>query len=110
MNTTILEEAQNFKVRFHIGRGGQFHNAGYKTYEGTVNGLSDCFGDAFVISEDENEKLCLIASGSWWMAAEMLSFLDVTRLRARRASWIGMASTIPTSFAICRSVTMTSTR
>lgn len=56
MNTTILEEAQNFKVRFHIGRGGQFHNAGYKTYEGTVNGLSDCFGDAFVISEDENDK------------------------------------------------------
>ena len=54
MNTTILEEAQNIKVRFHIGRGGQFYNAGYKTYVGTVNDLSDCFGDAFLISEDEN--------------------------------------------------------
>lgn len=56
MNTTILEEAQNLKVRFHIGRGGQFYNAGYKTYEGTVYGLPDCFGDAFVFSEDENDK------------------------------------------------------
>lgn len=43
-------------VRFHIGRGGHFHNAGYKTYIGTVDSLSDCFGDAFVISEDENGK------------------------------------------------------
>ena len=56
MNTTILEEAQNIKVRFHIGRGGRFHNAGHKTYVGTVNDLSDCFGDSFVISEDENGK------------------------------------------------------
>ena len=56
MNTTVFEEAQNIKVRFHIGRGGRFHNAGHKTYEGTVNGLSDCFGDSIVISEDEHEK------------------------------------------------------
>ena len=56
MNTTILEEAQNMKVRFNIGRGGQFHNAGYKTYVGTVNNLSDCFGDSIVFSEDENGK------------------------------------------------------
>lgn len=56
MNTTILEEAQNLKVRFHIGRGGRFHNAGHKTYVGTVNDLSDCFGDSFLISEDENGK------------------------------------------------------
>ena len=56
MNTTILEEAQNMKVRFHIGRGGQFHNAGHKTYVGTVNDLSDCFGDSIVFSEDENGK------------------------------------------------------
>ena len=56
MNTTILEEAQNMKVRFHIGRGGHFNNAGHKTYEGTVNELSDCFGDSIVISEDENGK------------------------------------------------------
>ena len=56
MNTTVFEEAQNIKVRFHIGRGGRFHNAGHKTYVGTVNDLSDCFGDSIVISEDENGK------------------------------------------------------
>lgn len=56
MKTIILEEAQNMKVRFHIGRGGHFNNAGHKTYEGTVNELSDCFGDSIVISEDENGK------------------------------------------------------
>lgn len=56
MNTTILEEDQNMKVRFHIGRGGQFHNAGHKTYVGTVNDLSDCFGDSSIICEDENGK------------------------------------------------------
>lgn len=56
MKTTILEGAQDLKVRFHIGRGGHFNNAGHKTYEGTVNELSDCFGDYIVISEDENGK------------------------------------------------------
>ena len=56
MKTTILEEAQDLKVRFHIGRGGRFNNAGHKTYVGTVNELSDCFGDFIVISEDENGK------------------------------------------------------
>ena len=56
MNTTVFEEAQNIKVRFHIGRGGHFHNAGHKTYVGTVNELSDCFGDSIVISEDEHGK------------------------------------------------------
>ena len=56
MNTTILEKARNLKVRFHIGRGGRFYNAGHKTYVGTVNNLSDCFGDSFIISEDENGK------------------------------------------------------
>ena len=54
MNTTILEGAQDLKVRFHIGRGGRFNNAGHKTYVGSVNGLSDCFGESIVISEDEN--------------------------------------------------------
>lgn len=39
-------------VRFHIGRGGRFNNQGHKTYIGTARGLSDCFGDAFIISED----------------------------------------------------------
>ena len=56
MKTTILEGAQDLKVRFHIGRGGHFNNAGHKTYVGTVNGLSDCFGESIVISEDENGK------------------------------------------------------
>ena len=56
MNTTVYKEAQNIKVRFHIGRGGRFNNAGHKTYVGTVNDLSDCFGDSFLISEDENGK------------------------------------------------------
>lgn len=57
MNTSIYVEAQNIKVRFHIGRGGQFHNAGHKTYVGTVNGLSDCFGEStIIINEDENGK------------------------------------------------------
>ena len=54
MNTTILEEAQNMKVRFHIGRGGHFNNAGHKTYIGTVNGLSDCFGESSIIDMDDN--------------------------------------------------------
>lgn len=56
MKTTILEGDQDLKVRFHIGRGGHFNNAGHKTYVVTVNGLSDCFGDSIVISEDENGK------------------------------------------------------
>ena len=56
MNTTVFEEAQDMKVRFHIGRVGHFNNAGHKTYEGTVNSLSDCFGDSIVISEDEHGK------------------------------------------------------
>ena len=56
MNTTVFEEAQNINVRFHIGRGGRFNNAGHKTYVCSVNDLSDCFGDSFLISEDENGK------------------------------------------------------
>lgn len=54
MKTTIFAEAPNIKVRFHVGRGGRFNNSGHKTYVGTVNNLSDCFGDSFLISEDEN--------------------------------------------------------
>lgn len=49
-----MKDIESIKVRFHIGRGGQFHNACHKTYVGTVNDLSDCFGDSIVISEDEN--------------------------------------------------------
>lgn len=54
MNTTILEGAQDLKVRFHIGCGGHFNNAGHKTYVGTVNGLSDCFGESSIIDVDDN--------------------------------------------------------
>lgn len=54
MMTSTYTEAQNIKVRFHIGRGGRFYNGGHKTYEGTVDSLADCFGEAFIISEDEN--------------------------------------------------------
>ena len=54
MNTTILEEAQNVKVRFHIGRGGRFNNAGHKTYVGIVDSLASCFGESIIISEDDN--------------------------------------------------------
>lgn len=57
MKSTILEGVQNVKVRFHVGRGGHFHNAGHKTYVGTVDSLADCFGDAFIISEDDNGKV-----------------------------------------------------
>ena len=56
MNTSFFLEDQNIKVRFHIGRGGRFNNAGHKTYVGTVKDLSACFGDSFLISEDENGK------------------------------------------------------
>ena len=56
MLTQNYIDAQNVKVRFHVGRGGRFHNAGHKSYVGTVNSLSDCFGDSFIISEDENGK------------------------------------------------------
>ena len=57
MTSYYVEEAQNIKVRFHIGRGGHFHNAGHKTYVGTVDSLADCFGEStIIISEDENGK------------------------------------------------------
>ena len=54
MANSVYNYAANIFVRFHIGRGGRFHNQGHKTYIGTVKGLSDCFGDALIISEDEN--------------------------------------------------------
>ena len=54
MKSTILEEAQNVIVRFHIGRGGRFNNAGHKTYVGIVDSLASCFGESIIISEDEN--------------------------------------------------------
>ena len=56
LTSFYFESAQDIKVRFHIGRGGRFYNAGFKTYKGTVNSLSDCFRDSTIISEDENGK------------------------------------------------------
>ncbi len=50
-------DAQNVLVHFHIGRGGRFFNSGFKTYVGTVRGLFDCFGEAIVVSEDEDGKV-----------------------------------------------------
>lgn len=49
-------DAQNVLVHFHIGRGGRFFNSGFKSFVDTVRGLFDCFGEAMVISEDENGK------------------------------------------------------
>lgn len=56
LQSFYLESAQDIKVRFHIGRGGRSYSAGFKTYKGIVNSLSDCFSDSTIISEDENGK------------------------------------------------------
>lgn len=52
MTNSVCKNAQNVLVHFHIGCGGRFHNSGHKTYVSTVDSLSDCFGDANVISTD----------------------------------------------------------
>lgn len=52
MTNSVCMNAQNVLVHFHIGRGGRFYNSGHKTYVATVDSLSDCFGDADVISTD----------------------------------------------------------
>lgn len=58
MLTSFYSESdQDIKVRFHIGRGGHFNNEGHKAYVGTVDSLSDCFGDSTIVSEDENGQL-----------------------------------------------------
>lgn len=54
MLDSYYEESKNVLVRFHIGCGGRFFNAGHKTYVGTVSSLADCFGDSNIISEDED--------------------------------------------------------
>lgn len=41
-------------VCFHIGRGGHFHNAGYKTFNPSITRLQECFGDAMIIDQDED--------------------------------------------------------
>ena len=41
-------------VCFHIGRGGHFHNAGYKTFNSNVTRLQECFGPAEIINQDED--------------------------------------------------------
>lgn len=58
-------------VAFNIGRGGRFHNGGYKTYMPYISHLSQCFNDkCIIISEDEegnelpDEEWELIDGGS----------------------------------------------
>ena len=41
-------------VCFHIGRGGHFHNAGYKTFNPNVTRLQECFDEAMIIDQDED--------------------------------------------------------
>lgn len=52
-------EEKKIVVRFHIGRGGSFHNGGYKTFIGEEN-LQDVImsmgENMTIISEDENGK------------------------------------------------------
>lgn len=50
--------AENINVCFHIGRGGRFHNQGYKTFDGWITKLQECFGeDPCVIDDDEDGNL-----------------------------------------------------
>ncbi len=41
-------------VYFHIGRGGLFHNAGYKEYRPGITTIQECFGEADLINQDED--------------------------------------------------------
>lgn len=45
-------EEKKHTVAFHIGRGGRFNNQGHKTFMPYVKELSDCFGEATIISDD----------------------------------------------------------
>ena len=41
-------------VYFHVGRGGHFHNAGYKEYRPGITTIQECFGEAMLIDQDED--------------------------------------------------------
>jgi hypothetical protein len=51
-----MKTAENTIVAFHIGRGGRFHNAGFKTFIGEKK-IGDFTNDLF-IKERENGKFC----------------------------------------------------
>lgn len=57
MKNYLAEHQNEIIVRFHIGRGGRFHNGGYKTFIGEEN-LQDVIrsmsDQATIISKDEN--------------------------------------------------------
>ncbi len=52
----IYAACDNKNVCFHIGRGGRFHNAGHKTFNPYTTRIQDCFGEADIISEDEEGR------------------------------------------------------
>lgn len=57
MKNYISEHQNEIIVRFHIGRGGRFHNGGYKTFVGEENlqsVITSMSEQATIISEDEN--------------------------------------------------------
>ena len=47
----VLEENKDLIVAFHIGRGGRFHNSGYKSYIGEKN-INDFTSDFFLNREE----------------------------------------------------------
>jgi hypothetical protein len=51
-----MKTAENTIVAFHVGRGGRFHNAGFKTFIGEKK-ISD-FTDDLFIKDRENGKFC----------------------------------------------------
>lgn len=56
MENQETKTAENTIVAFHIGRGGRFHNAGFKTFIGEKN-INDFINDLF-IKDRENGKFC----------------------------------------------------
>lgn len=53
----LVEIPEDKIVAFHIGRGGRFHNSGYKSVMPHIKKLNDCFSEnSIVISEDEDGK------------------------------------------------------
>lgn len=48
-------------VAFHVGRGGQFHNPGHKTYKGEINFTQLCNSQSqylSVVNRDSNGRFC----------------------------------------------------
>ena len=47
--------ASEYIVAFHVGRGGRFHNPGYKTFVQHITQLSDCFSESSIIFQEDEE-------------------------------------------------------